>query len=96
MPSHYDSQRVEARLKKTNEARDQKRLTNRRPGVIVIDAATFTDQVAGLAVTLTFEIEREGRSVFTNPYVQSDVAATLRQLTWTYNPLRYATVTRLG
>jgi hypothetical protein len=76
---------VDARLKERAEERKQKRITGRDPSLIVIDASKFAPQLAKLAETLSYSVEREGPTKVPNSPISLDIAISLRQLAHTYN-----------
>jgi hypothetical protein len=57
------------------------------PNVPIVDAGTFSQQIADLAVTIRNKIEREGPSILPNRTLTTDISVILCQLTWTYNLL---------
>jgi hypothetical protein len=76
---------LDARLKERAEERKQKRLKRRNPELPVIDASKFAGQLAKLAETLTYGVEREGPSKLPYSPIPVDTGVILRQLVYTYN-----------
>ena len=84
-----DPQWLEQRVRERAAARRAKRLASRTPGVVLIDAGKFGQQISDLAQTLTNKVDREGASAFGSHPMQGDVAAILVQLRETYNLIRF-------
>jgi hypothetical protein len=84
-----DEQWLNERLREKSEQRKKNRLRIRTPGLTVIDASKFSQQIADLAVTLSYKVDREGPSVFGSHPMQGDISAILLQLRETYNLLRF-------
>jgi hypothetical protein len=55
------------------------------PNIPTIDAGTFAQQIADLAVTVRHKVEREGPSILPHPNLTTDIGVILSQLTWMYN-----------
>lgn len=84
-----DPQWLEERIRERAAARRAKRLASRTPGIVVIDAGKFGQQISDLAQTLTYKVDREGQSAFGSHPMQEDIAAILVQLRETYNLIRF-------
>lgn len=89
MYSAEDPEWLEGRLKAREERYKQQRQRSRKPGLLIIDASKFSVQLAELATTLALRVEREGHLTLPNLPVSSDVGMILRQLSETYNLLRF-------
>jgi hypothetical protein len=89
MYSAEDPKWLDERLKERAEERRLRRLSSRKTGIIVIDASKFSTQLAELATTLTYKVEREGTRTFANSSIPPDTGIVLRQLTQTFNLLRF-------
>lgn len=76
---------LDARLKERAEERNQKRLKRRDPKLPVIDASKFAHQLATLAKTMVYSLEREGPHKVPHSPIPFDAAIILRQLMHTYN-----------
>jgi hypothetical protein len=89
MYSVHDPEWLEARIRERAERTRQKRLSARTPGTLAIDASKFTDQISKLARTLINKVEREGPRTIPSSTIPIDTCVILRQLTQTYNLLRF-------
>ncbi len=85
----YDAEWLESRLKERAESRKLERKKARNPNLTVIDASKFTVELSALAVALTNKVEREGPETIANVPVPLDIGIILRQLTHSYNLLRF-------
>jgi hypothetical protein len=89
MCSSQNSEWINTRLRERAEARKQRLLQARIAGIVVVDASKFSVQVAELAMTLTHKVEREGYGAFGHSSIPVDTGMILRQLTQTYDLLRF-------
>ena len=89
MYSSHDPEWLDARLKERSENRKRERLSGRDPSLTVIDASKFTVPLSELAITLTHKVEREDGRTIAHVPVPLDTGIILRQLTQTYNLLRF-------
>jgi hypothetical protein len=80
-----DPEWLDSRIKERAEARKQKRLKRRDPNLPVVDASKFAKQLAKLAETITYVVEREGPLKVPHSPIPADTAIILRQLVYTYN-----------
>ena len=80
---------MDARLKERAEAQRLRRLSSRKAGIVVIDASKFSNQLSELATTLTYKVEREAPQISAHSSIPLDTSIILRQLTQTYNLLRF-------
>ncbi len=80
---------LDARMQERVEERNKKRIARRDPGVPVIDAGTFAHQLAKLAHTILYSVEREGPKQLTHSPVAFDIAMILRFLTHTYKVILF-------
>lgn len=69
--------------------RKQKRLASRNPALPVVDASKFSQPLSVLAEAMTNLVEREGPRILTSSPVPVDTGIILRQLTHTYDLLRF-------
>src|SRR5437764_10906037 len=80
---------LDNRLRERAEEHRLRRLSSRNPDFTVIDASKFSVQLSELATTLTYKVEREGIQTFANSPIPLDTGMILRQLTKTYDLLRF-------
>ena len=84
-----DPDSLEARLKERAEERKKKRLHLRDPALPVVDASKFSQPLSVLAEAMTNLVEREGPRILTSSPIPEDTGIILRQLTHTYDLLRF-------
>ena len=89
MYSATDPAWLDARLKERAEKSKQKRLGSRKPDTISIDASKFSAQLSELANAIALKVEREGPRVMPSSPIPVDTCVILRQLTQTYNLIRF-------
>jgi hypothetical protein len=89
MHSPQDSDWIDDRIKEKAQLRKKKRDEARNPNLIVIDAGKFANQLSALAEAMTYKVEREGPKTITGSPVPLDTGVILRQLTETYNLIRF-------
>lgn len=88
MWSSDDEDWIDAWLKDHAQRRKEQRLKNRNPDIPSIDAGKFSEPISALATTLILKLEREAAKNM-NSAIPVDAAVILRQLTHTYNLLRF-------
>jgi hypothetical protein len=88
MWSEDDENWVDAWLKDHAQRRKEQSLKSRSPDIPVIDASKFSEPISALATTLTLKLEREAAKSMDSP-IPVDAAVILRQLTHTYNLIRF-------
>jgi hypothetical protein len=89
MRSINDSEWLDSRCKVRSDRSRQERLQLREPMSPMLDASKFANQLSDLAITFINKVEREGDQVIRHSTVSTDTGVILRQLTETYNLIRF-------
>jgi hypothetical protein len=89
LPSDNVPDWIDQRIEERKSASKLAERASFDPNVPAIDAGTFSQQIADLAETLRYKVEREGPSILPNSTLTTDIGVMLSQLTWTYNLLRW-------
>ena len=80
---------LDERIKERAAEGEQRRLKRHAPTVVMVDAGKFATQLAQLAETIVFSLEREGLSKVPNSTVSLDSATIIRQILHTYRLFLY-------